>query len=441
MPKTISLKTAVPGPKSLALAERRAKVVSAGVSPGKAGIYAVSAEGATVTDVDGNRFIDFSGGIGTMNVGHSRPEVLDAVRRQLTSLQHTCFAVIGYESYVALCEKLCAIAPVKGPRKAALFNSGAEAVENAVKIARKATARQAIVCFDNAFHGRTNLAMAMTSKVKPYKDGFGPFAPEVYRAPYPYPFRRPAGVSEEQYVEDCIRALHDFFKGTVVPEQVAAVVLEPVMGEGGFIVPPKRFMAEVASLCAKTGMLLIADEIQTGFGRTGRMFASEHYGWQPDLMTLAKSMSAGFPVSAVVGRADIMDKIHVGGLGGTFGGNPISCAAALAAIEITEKENLAGRAETIGRTARERLEALRSRTPAMGEVRGLGAMVAIEMVKNGREPDKDRAESAIAAAATKGLLLLTAGIDGNIIRTLMPLSITDGELEEALGILEEVLKQ
>ena len=437
----VKLVTAVPGPKSQALMERRKKVVSVGVAAGKSGIFAASASGSTITDVDGNRFIDFTGGIGCINAGHSDPAVVAAITAQAKLLQHTCFQVAGYESYVALCEKLVAITPVRGPRKAALFNSGAEAVENAVKIARKATGRDGIVCFENAFHGRTLLALSLTSKVKPYKEGFGPFAPSVYQAPFPYAFRRPVGLSEEAYTDECIARLKAFFKATAAPEETAAVILEPVLGEGGFIVPPRKFMEFVQKLCRDTGMLLIADEIQTGFCRTGRMFASEHYGWEPDLMTLAKSMSGGMPVSAVVGRADVMDAVQVGGLGGTFGGNPVAAAAALATIELYETKKLAARAEAIGAKVMERARGWQSRCKAIGEVRGLGAMVALEMVKNGRDPDKDTAEKIVALAATKGLLLLTAGIEGNNLRTLMPLVITDEELDEALKLFESAVTE
>ncbi len=440
MAKSIVLKTPIPGPKSLELLERRKKVVSNGVGIGKTPVFAAYAEGAVITDLDGNQFLDFSGGIGCVNSGHSAPRVVEAVKNQVEKLQHTCFQVTMYESYLTLAEKLADIAPGNSPKKVALFNSGAEAVENAVKIARKFTKRQAIVCFENAFHGRTMLALTLTSKVKPYKDGFAPFAPEIYQTAIPYTYRRPESLSEEEYVDECIANLHGFLKRTVTPDNIAAFILEPVLGEGGFIVPPKKFIKEIERICKENGIVLIADEIQSGFARTGKMFASEHFDLNPDLVTLAKSMSNGFPVSAVVGRADIMDSVQPGGLGGTFGGNPVACAAALAAIETIEQENLCGNAISIGSTVKERLQSISHDIPCMGEIRGLGAMVGIEIVKNGKQPDKDTAEKIVYECGQKGLLILTAGVEGNIIRTLMPLIIKNEQLNEALDVLESVLR-
>jgi 4-aminobutyrate aminotransferase/(S)-3-amino-2-methylpropionate transaminase len=438
--KSILLKTAIPGPKSLALLERRMKVVAGGVAVSKSQIFASHAEGALITDVDGNRFIDFTGGIGSMNAGHSSPLVVEAVTKQAAQLQHTCFQVTMYEPYVALAEKLVQITPGSFSKKVALFNSGAEAVENAIKIARRFTGRSAVVCFENAFHGRTLLALSLTSKVKPYKDGFGPFVPDVYQAPLPYTYRRPAGLSEAEYVDDCLYRLHTFLKTTVAPERVAAVIVEPVLGEGGFIIPPVRFMKELARLCKDHGMVFIADEVQSGFARTGRMFASEHFEIEPDLITLAKSMSNGFPVSAVVGRTEIMDAAPPGGLGSTFGGNPVACAAALAAIETIERENLCERSRRIGAVVKERIAALARDTRCIGEVRGLGAMVGIEIVKNGKDPDKETADQIVLRCARNGLLILTTGIEANIIRTLMPLSITDAELDEGLTVFADIVK-
>ena len=436
----IKITGSIPGPKSKAFLERRMKVIGSGLSVGKTAICASHASGALITDLDGNVFIDFTGGIGAMNTGHSRSDIVDAVQAQVAKLQHTAFMVTMYESYVELAEKLVAITPGKFLKKAYFFNSGAEAVENAVKIARHVTKRQGIVAFEHAFHGRTLLTMSMTAKVKPYRFGFGPFAPEVYHAPLPYTFRRPKGVSQEDYVDHCIKALQQFFKAAVDPESVAAVVLEPVLGEGGFIIPPKRYVQELHSLCKKHGMLFIADEIQTGFARTGKMFAIEHFGIEPDMITLAKSMSAGFPLSAVVGRAEVLDGVHAGGIGGTFGGNPISCVAALASIAITEKEKLCERAEKIGAIAREELNLLAQTARGIGEVRGLGAMLAVEIVDERGEPDKERAAKITEQCGQRGLLVLSAGIDANIIRMLMPLCISDAELNEALGILRDVVR-
>ena len=435
----INLRTPVPGPKSVALLERRKKCVSAGVSVGKSQICASAAEGALVTDLDGNTFVDLTGGIGCLNVGHSAPGVVEAVQAQAAKLQHACFQVTMYEPYVALVEKLIAITPGSFPKKGCLFNSGAEAVENAIKIARSASGRQSIVCFEHGFHGRTLLTMSLTSKVKPYKDGFGPMAPEIYKAPLPYTFQRPLGQSEEDYVKEQIRAFHDFLKSTVAPERIAAMILEPVLGEGGFIVPPGEFVKEVEKICRENGIVLIADEVQSGFARTGKMFACEHFDLQPDMITLAKSMSNGYPVSAVIGRAEIMDAVPTGGLGGTFAGNPVACAAALATIETIEREGLCARADQLGAFLRESLGGLARLVSCIGEIRGLGAMLAFEVTKNGREPDKERAERIVLACAQKGVLLLTAGLEGNVIRLLMPLNIKDEHIREAMSVVHEVI--
>jgi 4-aminobutyrate aminotransferase/(S)-3-amino-2-methylpropionate transaminase len=438
--KSILLKTAVPGPKSLELLEKRKKYISNGIGLGKIPVFAESAEGAVITDVDGNKFLDFSGGIGCMNSGHSAPRVVEAVQKQAALLQHSCFQVTMYEPYIDLAEKLIRITPGKHGKKVALFNSGAEAVENAVKIARKYTKRQAVICFENAFHGRTLLALSLTSKVKPYKEGFAPYAAEIYQAVMPYIYRKPESMGEEEYIDECIHNFHGFLKRTIGPEQVAAIIMEPVLGEGGFIVPPLRFVKEIEKICRDNGIVLIGDEIQSGFARTGKMFASEYFGLEPDLMTLAKSMSNGFPVSAVVGRTEIMDSVQPGGLGGTFSGNPVACAAALASIETIEAENLCERSVLIGSAVKERLNSIQHQVKCLGEVRGLGAMIGIEIVKNGKQPDKDTAEKIVFECGKKGLLILTAGVEGNIIRTLMPLIISNEQLEEALDVLEDVLK-
>lgn len=431
---SIRLKTALPGPRSLALAARRAEAVPRGVGHSTP-VYASSARGALLTDVDGNVLIDFAGGIGTLNVGHANPEVVRAAGAQLERFTHTCFSVAPYEGYVALAEKLNALAPGRRPKKTLLANSGAEALENAVKIARHATGREAVVVFEHAFHGRTLLAMTMTSKVRPYKYGFGPFAPEVYRLPFPYEYRGGAPATGAA-------ALEDFFKTQVAAERVACVVIELVLGEGGFVVAPREYVDALARLCRAHGILLVVDEVQTGFGRTGKMFACEHYDLEPDIVTLAKSLAGGLPLSAVTGRADVMDSAQVGGLGGTYTGNPVACAAALAAIEFLERHRLPERAAEIGRVVEARFRRFLERFPFVGDARGLGAMRALELVKDRatKAPDKDRTDRVIRKAYESGLLLVGAGTHGNVIRTLMPLVITDDELAEGLDVLEHALE-
>jgi 4-aminobutyrate aminotransferase/(S)-3-amino-2-methylpropionate transaminase len=430
---SIRLKTALPGPRSVALAARREAAVPKGIGHATP-IYTAEARGALLTDVDGNVLIDFAGGIGTMNVGHANPDVVRAAAVQLSRFTHTCFSVAPYEGYVALAEKLNAITPGRGPKKTMLANSGAEALENAVKVARRATGREAVVVFEHAFHGRTLLTMSMTSKVRPYKHGFGPFAPEVYRLPYPYEYRDRARVSAA--------SLEEFFLTHVAADNVACVVIELVLGEGGFVVAPRDYVDALVRICRERGILLVADEVQTGFGRTGRMFACEHYGLEPDLVTMAKSLAGGLPLSAVTGRADVMDAAQVGGLGGTYTGNPVACAAALAAIAFLEEHRLVERAAAIGRTVEARFRAFSERFPFIGDARGLGAMRALEIVRDrtGREPDKERTDRILRHACEKGLLLLSAGTFGNVIRTLMPLVITDDELAEGLDVLEHALE-
>jgi 4-aminobutyrate aminotransferase/(S)-3-amino-2-methylpropionate transaminase len=432
---SIDLKTALPGPRSRALMERRERSVPRGVSH-QTPIFAERAEGARVVDVDGNTFVDFAGGIGTMNMGHANPGVVQAAADQLARFTHTCFAVAPYEGYVALAERINSIAPGAPPNKRFLANSGAEAIENAVKIARAATGRAGVVVFEHAFHGRTLMTMSMTSKIKPYKLGFGPFAPEVYRLPFPYEYR--LGVKDEAaYAEE----LEAFFRSHVAPENVACVVLELVLGEGGFIVAPPAFVRALADVCAKNGILLVADEIQTGFGRTGRAFACEHYGLVPDLVTMAKSLGGGLPISAVTGRAELMDAAGPGGLGGTYGGNPVACAGALAALDSFEREHLVARAKAIGDVVEKRFRCFADRFPFVGDARGLGAMRALELVKDRgtKEPDKAKTDAVTRRAWESGLLLLSAGTYGNVIRTLMPLVITDDELNEGLEVLEHAL--
>jgi 4-aminobutyrate aminotransferase/(S)-3-amino-2-methylpropionate transaminase len=437
----ISIRTPLPGPRSRALVEERRRYVAAGIAEARHGIFFDRADGARLVDVDGNVFLDFAGGIGCLNAGHTAPRVMSRVREQLSKLQHSCFMVAPYEPYVALARKLCHIAPIAGPAKAALFNSGAEAVENAIKIARAATGRPAVLAFDPGFHGRTLLALSLTSKAVPYRRGFGPFAPEVYRFPIPDVLRRPHGTSVEACVSRAIAEFHRFLKSSVHPDAIACAIIEPVMGEGGFIVPAQEFLEDLARTCKEHGILLVLDEVQTGFGRTGRMFACERFGIEPDLLCLAKSLSNGFPLSAVVGRAGIMDAAQPGGLGGTFGGNPVSCAAALGAIETIEQDGLLDRAEAIGAVVQTHLERMVARYPFVGEARGVGAMRAIELVEDraSLKPDQARTDRVLALAATRGLLLLSAGLYGNVIRTLMPLTVTDAELEEGLGVLDSCL--
>ncbi|MCG8397609.1 4-aminobutyrate--2-oxoglutarate transaminase [Bacillus atrophaeus] len=417
--------------------QKRDQFVSKGVSNGNRSL-AVRGEGAVLYDLDGRRFVDFAGAIGTLNVGHSHPKVVEAVKRQTEELIHPGFNVMMYPSYIELAEKLCGLAPGEHDKKAIFLNSGAEAVENAVKIARKYTKRQGVVTFTRGFHGRTNMTMSMTSKVKPYKFGFGPFAPEVYQAPFPYYYQKPAGMSDEGYDDFIIQSFHDFFVATVAPETVACVVMEPVQGEGGFIIPSKRFVQHIANFCNKHGIVFVADEIQTGFARTGTYFAIEHFDIVPDLITVSKSLAAGLPLSGVIGKAEMMDAAAPGELGGTYAGSPLGCAAALAVLDIIEHEGLNERSEEIGRIIEERALEWKKEHAFIGEIRRLGAMAAIEIVKDpeSREPDKAKAAAIAGYANDNGLLLLTAGINGNIIRFLTPLVITDEQLKEGLDIIE-----
>ena len=404
----------------------RSKFISDGVGSTTTN-YIESARGALLRDVEGREFIDFAGGIGTMNIGHCHPRVVAAVKEQAEKLMHTCFLVNPYESAVHLAQKLCQIAPGDFPKKAVFLNCGAEAVENAVKIARYYTKRPAIIVFENGYHGRTLLTMTMTSKVKPYKFGFGPFAPEIYRIP----FGDKAGPDK----------LNDFFIKHVNPEAVAAVVAEPVQGEGGFIVPPPGYFQELIKICHDNGILFVADEIQSGMGRTGKMFAIEHWGVEPDLITVAKSLAAGMPLAAVVGKAEIMDAVHPWGLGGTYGGNPVACAAGLAVLEVFEEENMLEKSVALGQKLKARFEKWQQQFDIIGEIRGLGAMLGLELVKGeNREPAADEAKQLTAFCLEKGLLVLSCGSYGNVIRVLAPFVITDEQLENGLGILEDGLK-
>ena len=404
-------------------------------------VFAAQAAGARLTDVDGNVFLDFAGGIGVMNVGHSDPTVIDAVRRQTERFTHTCFSVAPYESYVTLAERLARLTPGRFKKKALLVNSGAEAIENAVKIARHATGRPGIMCFDDAFHGRTLFALALTSKVSPYKMGFGPFPGDVLRVPYAYCYRCEYGLRYPECRFACVSSLEEHFKRTVDPQTIAAVVVEPVLGEGGFVVPPPGYLSELAALCRKHGILLIADEVQTGFGRTGRMFACEHDGIEPDLLVTAKSLAAGFPLAAVIGRAELMDAPIEGGLGGTYSGNPVACAAAHAVLDRFASGELLRRAEEIGLRIEARARGWARDFSGVGDVRRRGAMVGVELVRSreSREPAKHECEEMIRLAAERGVLLIAAGTFGNVIRFLTPLVISDGELDEGLDVLTACL--
>ena len=422
------------------LAERRAQAVAQGVSNANP-YFAQKAQGAEVWSLEGKRYLDFAGGIGVMNVGHSNPKVVAAIQEQAERFTHTCFNILMYEGYVELAEKLNQLTPGDFAKKTFFVNTGAEAVENAVKVARYYTKRPAVIVFDDAFHGRTLMTMTMTSKVKPYKFGFGPFAPEVHRIPFAYCYRCAYGLSYPSCGLKCAHALEDFFLKEVAAENTACVVAEPVQGEGGFIVPPKEYFGIIRQICNKHGIVMVADEVQTGICRTGKMFAMEHYGVAADLTTVAKSLGAGMPLGAVVGKTEMMDAPHVGGLGGTYGGNPVSCAAALAVLEYVKQEDLCAKAARVGQMARQRFEAMAEKYPLIGEVRGLGAMLALELVRDPKtkEPAGDEAKKLVDYCHNNGLIALNCGRYGNIIRTLMPLVITDDQLDEGLAILEKGL--
>ena len=420
--RTIELRTEVPGPRSREILARKERAIA---EPLSVYLPLVIAEGrgATLTDVDGNVFVDFAGGVGCLNVGHSHPRVVEAVREQAERFTHTDFTIVPYENYVALAERLIELAPMTGELRAGFFNAGAEAIENAVKFARSHTKRPAVIAFEGGFHGRTLLALSLTSKTHPYKAGLGPFAPETYRVPF-----------------DDLAALEWAFKTRVAAEDVAAIVFEPVQGESGFVVPSQEFVAGLRRVCDEHGIVLVADEVQTGFCRTGRVFAMEHFGVEPDLMTIAKSVAAGLPLSGVIGRAEIMDAPGDSAVGGTYVGNPVAIAAAHAVLDVIAEERLAERADAIGETIRSRMETWRERFEAVVEVRGLGAMLAIALARDGR-PDADLATAVTEEAARRGLLLLKAGIHSNCIRVLLPLVISDAELDEALGVWEEALTE
>jgi 4-aminobutyrate aminotransferase/(S)-3-amino-2-methylpropionate transaminase len=438
---TIQLKTQIPGPKSKALGDRRAAAVPRGLSHATP-IYVAKADGAVLEDVDGNRYIDFAGGIGCLNTGHRAPGVVSAIQRQLEKFLHVCVQVTGYESYVRLAERLNQATPGNFAKKTLLVNTGAEAVENAVKIARAATGRPSIIAFEDAFHGRTMMALSLTSKTHPYKAGFQPFPGEVYRIPYAYCYRCSYSLKYPSCDLFCARHLEDTFKRVVASESVAAVIAEPVLGEGGFVAPPKDFFRTLIDICHKHGVLFIADEVQTGFGRTGALFASQHYGIEPDIVVTAKSMGGGLPLAAITGRAEIMDAPGVGGLGGTFAGNPVACEAALAVLDMFEQQDLNARANGLGDHFQKRAREWQKRWPMIGDVRGLGAMHAIELVQSQdtREPAAQETKQITQYCYEHGLITISAGSYGNVIRLLMPLVITDTQMDEGLDVLEGALK-
>jgi 4-aminobutyrate aminotransferase/(S)-3-amino-2-methylpropionate transaminase len=431
--RTIELRTEIPGPRSRAILERKGQLVADPLSV-TFPIVIREARGATITDVDGNRFLDLTGGVGCLNVGHSHPQVVAAAQEQLGRFSHTDFTIVPYEVYVELAERLCGLTPIAGAKKAAFFNAGTEAVENAIKFARAYTKRQAVIAFEGGFHGRTLLSLSLTSKTHPYKAGLGPFAPEVYRVPFAQDYRGPDARA-------ALAALEQALVTQVAAESVAAIVIEPVQGEGGFVVAPRPFLEGVRRVCDDNGIVLVVDEIQTGFGRTGKLFAIEHYEVEPDLMVAAKSIAAGLPLSAVVGRAEIMDAPGDSAIGGTYVGNPVAQAAALAVLDVIQEEGLVERAAAIGETIRSRMSAWRDRFEAVGDVRGLGAMMAIELVhgRDSKDPAPELASAVVEAATERGLLLLKSGIYSNCIRVLVPLVITDSELDEALDVWEDSL--
>jgi 4-aminobutyrate aminotransferase / (S)-3-amino-2-methylpropionate transaminase / 5-aminovalerate transaminase len=431
--KTIDIRTDIPGPRSREIIERKQRVIADPLSltfP----IVIERGEGARLTDVDGNTFIDFTGGVGCLNVGHSHPRVVEAAQEQLERFSHTDFTIVPYEVYVRLAERLCELAPIANA-KASFFNAGTEAVENAIKYARSYTKRPAVIAFEGGFHGRTLLALSMTSKTHPYKAGLGPFAPEVYRVPFPNDYRGPSAT-------EALAALERALITQVAAETVAAIVVEPVQGEGGFLVAPQEFMDGVRRLCDEHGIVMVVDEVQTGFARTGKLLAIEHYGIEPDLITVAKSIAMGLPLSGVIGKDEIMDAPGDSAIGGTYVGNPVAQAAALAVLDVIADENLCARATAVGDQLRERMLEWRERFPKVGNVRGLGAMLAIELVEDveSKEPAAELASAVTDEAAKRGLLLLKSGIYSNCIRVLTPLTLSDAELDEALGVWEEALE-
>ena len=426
--------------KNDAVHERRLQVVAKGTASAMAR-YIVKGRGAVLTDVDGNEYLDFGGGIAVMNVGHSHPKVVAAIKEQAEKLTHTCFMVSPYETAVDLASRLCRMVPGDFDKAAMFVNSGVEAVENAVKIARYHTGKSGVIAFENAFHGRTLMGMTLTSKVKPYKFGFGPYAPEVYRIPFAYCYRCPLHLSYPSCDTACAQCLGEIFIKQVAPEQTAAVIVEPVQGEGGFITPPPDYFKKLKALCEENDVLFIADEVQTGIGRTGTMFAMEQFGVAADITTLAKSLAAGMPLSAVVGKKQIMDSVHPSGIGGTYGGNPVACAAALAVLDIFETEDLMARANTLGATLKNRLTQFKKDYEIVGDVRGMGPMMAIELVKDRqtKAPAAEETKALTAYCLERGVILLACGVYGNVIRFLMPLVTTAEQLDLGLSVVNDGL--
>ena len=437
---TIQLKTSIPGTKSRALIERRTEAVPRGLSHATP-VYVARAQDAWLEDVDGNRFIDFAGGIGCLNVGHLNPRVISAISAQAQDFLHTCVQVTPYEGYVQVAERLNQITPGNFPKKTLLLNTGAEAVENAIKIARAYTGRPGVIAFEDAFHGRTFMAMALTSKTHPYKNGFAPFPSDICRVPYAYCYRCSYSMQYPSCDLYCARHLEDTFRRVAAAEDIAALIVEPVPGEGGFITPPPEFFGILIEICKKYDIVFIADEVQSGFGRTGKIFACEHYGIEPDMVVTAKSLGGGLPLAAVTGRTEIMDAPGPGGLGGTFAGNPLACAAANAVLDAFEQGDLLHRAQAIGERFEKRARKWADRFELIGDIRGLGAMRALELVKcrDTREPAAEETEKVAQYCYQHGVITVTAGTYGNVIRLLMPLVITNEQIDEGLDVLETAL--
>ncbi|MEU6727842.1 4-aminobutyrate--2-oxoglutarate transaminase [Nonomuraea wenchangensis] len=439
IPQERRVVTAIPGPKSQELLARKQAAVPAGIGT-TLPVFVTRAGGGVVEDADGNSLIDFGSGIAVTNVGNAAPKVVERVQKQVADFTHTCFMVTPYESYVRVCEKLNELTPGDHEKRTFLVNSGAEAVENAVKVARHATGRQAVVVFEHGYHGRTLLTMTLTAKNMPYKHRFGPFAPEVYRVPLAYPYRWPTG--PDNCAEEAAAQAIDAIAKQIGAENVAAVVIEPIAGEGGFIVPARGFLPRIAEFCKDNGIVFVADEVQTGFARTGTLFACEDEGVVPDIIATAKGIAGGLPLAAVTGRAELMDAVHVGGLGGTYGGNPLACEAALGVLETIEEEDLVAKARRIGEIMLPRLEAMKERFDVIGDVRGRGAMIAIELVEPGtKEPNPTAVQAVVKRCHAEGLLVLTAGTYGNVLRFLPPLVIPEHLLDEGLGILEKAIAE
>ncbi len=440
---TIPLTKTGSAPKSSGVLDQRAAFVSSGVAA-YSSIVVKRAENSTLWDLEDKEYIDFAGGIGALNVGHSHPQVVEALRFQATQLTHTSFHVASYPQYTAVCEKLVGLMPDPAPQKAALFNSGAEAVENAVKLARSYTKRNAVISFGYAFHGRTLLCLTLDGREKVLKSGFGPFAPAIYRAPFPYPYRPPQGVTPDQLTDYCLGELENLWRSEISPKDTAALIVEPVQGEGGFIVPTPGFLKGLRKLCDRHGIVLIVDEVQSGFGRTGQFWGFEHEGIVPDLIVAGKSLAAGMPLSAVIGRAEIMDSAPAGAIGGTYGGNPLACAAALAVFDIFEREKIIDKAIRVGEIVQKRFDSFQKNFSCVGDSRGLGAMRALELVadKKSKAPlAPESVKKIISECAEHGLLILKAGIFDNVLRTLMPLTIPLKDLEKGLDILESALRK